>query len=128
MTTDGTRRLRLRDLTALDRWELQQALGDSDLEVDQQPVTSGRHGDLATLMVTVALTAAALRGLVVWIGKDRRSGSFTREVEIIEPDGTVRRERVSVNLRSATTDAEVTRAIGEALKLDTSIIEKALGR
>lgn len=128
MTTDGTIRLRLRDLTALDRWELQQALGDSDPEFEQQPVTSGRHGDLATLMVTVALTAAALRGLVVWIGKDRRSGSFTREVEIIEPDGTVRRERVVVDLRSATTDAEVTRAIGEALRLDTSIIDKALGR
>ena len=128
MTTDGTIRLRLRDLTALDRWELQQALGDSDPEFEQQPVTSGRHGDLATLMVTVALTAAALRGLVVWIGKDRRSGSVTREVEIIEPDGTVRRGRVVVDLRSSTTDAEVTRAIGEALRLDTSIIDKALGR
>jgi hypothetical protein len=128
VTTDGTIRLRLRDLTTLDRWELAQALADSDPEFEERTVATGAHGDLTTLMLTVALSAVALRGLVIWISRNRRSGSFTREVEIIEPDGTVRRERVVVNLHSATTDAEVTRAVGEALRLDTSIIDEALGR
>jgi hypothetical protein len=128
VTTDGTIRLRLRDLTTLDRWELAQALADSDPEFEERTVATGAHGDLTTLMLTVALSAVALRGLVIWISRNRRSGSFTREVEIIEPDGTVRRERVVVHLHSATTDAEVTRAVGEALRLDTSIIDEALGR
>jgi hypothetical protein len=47
-------------------------------------VATGAHGELATLVVTVALSATALRGIVVWISKNRRFGSFTREVEIIE--------------------------------------------
>jgi hypothetical protein len=128
VTTDGTIRLRLRDLTTLDRWELAQALADSDPEFEERTVATGAHGDLTTLMLTVALSAVALRGLVIWISRNRRSGSFTRELEIIEANGTVRRERVVVDLRSATTDAEVTRALGEALRLDPSIIDIALGQ
>jgi hypothetical protein len=122
-----TAQLRLTDLTALDKWELEQALACADPVFEPRTAPASAHGELVTTVLTVAVSAAAIRGLVTWISKNRRRETFRREIEIVRPDGTVQRETIVIDVHESITDPEVVRQLGEALKLDASIIEAAAG-
>ena len=125
MTTEATT-VRILGLDALDKNELEKALGQDGVTFDKAEVPGGTYGEPGTIIAIVVITVAALKGLTAWLMKKRRQGTIELTSEIEHTDGSKERKTIRVDV-SSSDPAEVLKQVGAAFEIDPQLLAQAMG-
>ena len=111
--------LRVPNLSRLEVVELRTACGATHVTEEVKPIGEGSHGELATLVAVVALTAGSIQAIAAWLLKTRRQSSMEQELVMVYPDGRTMAYRMRMQQKSdETTPADVLAELNKAFQLD----------
>jgi hypothetical protein len=122
----GDKPVRILGLDELDEDELRETVPPSDIEFTSSSVSSGAHPEPMTIVATVLLTTAALKGLTAWLLKKRHRKRIQLTVETVDDRGKPKRVTVEIDVSESVADAEIVRQVGESLHVDTAVLQEAL--
>jgi cytochrome c553 len=118
--------LRIPNLTKLDQHELEQYLGEA-ATFETEQLTSEKTGEPVTIAAVMILSALAIKGISLWLMKQRTKSGATLAVEKKLPDGTVISQSIKFTFSSSSPPAaEVIQKVGQALGAEDNLIEEAL--
>ena len=119
MTTNS---IRLLNLTAVDHYQLTRLLNID--EPSQEEASDIRHGEPASLTISLVLTAPVLQALSLWLLQKRRKRSVKLHIERTKPDGELEIVSLTIDLSdSGIGSEEVIRQILNGLS--STDLEKA---
>jgi hypothetical protein len=84
-----------------------------------------QHGELATAAL-IAVTLAGLQALAAWLLKNRKGTRIEKNIEVINPDGSKRTEKLLVQISESTTEADVVKELAKMTDLDLSNLGQSL--
>ena len=113
-------------LNALDKSELERALGQDDVQFEEVNVPEGTYGDPGTIIAVVVISVAIIKVLTAWLMKKRRKGIVQQEIEIEYPDGRKVRKTIQIDV-SSSDPAKVLNQLGEAFEIDEKLLTQAAG-
>ena len=113
-------------LNALDKSELERALGQDDVQFEEVHVPEGTYGEPGTIIAVVVISVAIIKGLTAWLMKKRRKGIVQQEIEIEYPDGRKVRKTIQIDV-SSSDPAKVLNQLGEAFEIDEKLLTQAAG-
>jgi hypothetical protein len=76
-------------------------------------------------LVTAALVGVSLIGLqalAAWLMKNREQERIEKTIEVVQPDGTRRKERFTFQMSKSTGQADVVKALAEMTNVDVSTL------
>lgn len=110
--------IRINGVSRLDSEGFKELLGQ-DVSFAPSETADFHHGDMATVSIAVAISALTLRVIAAWLVKGRRYSTIEREIEITQPDGSFRRERLRIKISEEdAAEADVLRALTELTAAD----------
>jgi hypothetical protein len=113
-------------LDALDKTELERALGQDDVQFEEVKVPDGTYGEPGTIIAVVVISVAIIKGLTAWLMKKRRKGIVHQEIEIEYPDGRKVRKTIQIDVNSSD-PAQVLKQLGQAFEIDEKLLTQAAG-
>jgi hypothetical protein len=121
-------RIRLLDLRALDARVLQRLLPNDSYEIEKDKLPPLHQGSLEVVTTIVAVASLpVIQALAAWLLKRRDRQTVRLSVEKITPDHASERFSLEITLSaSEAPQLDVIRQITEGLKLDRSLIDKAV--
>lgn len=124
MTTPASK-IRLPDLTKLDKLELKKELANDSVTFDDGTQADDAHGEIATATAIVIVSLAALRTLSIYLVKTNRRKKFRRRVEIVGADGSSKFVEIEYSGSSSEEpEAEVLKQLAVACDIDAKDIAK----
>jgi hypothetical protein len=121
-------RVRLAGLDKLDARRMGTELTD-EVAFEEEVFTAEKAGEPMTVIAVVTLSALGLKVLGQWLMKQRQRGVLEYTIEIERSNGD--REKHVVRLGTTSSmpgSADVVRAVGEALNLDTELVSSATSK
>ena len=91
--------------------------------VEREDLDGTQHGEPITASVIIGLTAAGLKALAAFWGRNRRQGRVTYTTTVTEVDGTVRKKELTVDF--VDDPASAIAQIGSALGLADHVVKAA---
>jgi hypothetical protein len=125
MATDAAT-VHILGLDALDKNELERALGQDDVQFEEVNIPEGTYGDPGTIIAVVVISVAIIKGLTAWLMKKRRKGIVQQEIEIEYPDGRKVRKTIQIDV-SSSDPAKVLNQLGAAFEIDEKLLTQAAG-
>jgi hypothetical protein len=111
------------ELDAFDIEDLKAELGDSLMSVDKEKPTEA-FGEPITIAVII-LTPIAIKAIAAWLTKNRHRVEIFDEVEVVRPDGSRERHRMSIKASSSVTEPDVVKQLVSGLNLDPKLVKAA---
>jgi hypothetical protein len=120
--------LRLRGLERSDARELADTVGADARILSDEALPIGGYGDLGTRTVAVIVTAKALRAVAKYLAARQRSHDETISlvVQVAEPDGTRRDERLTYRAEPGQSPVEAATAALRALPGVSEALQRSL--
>jgi hypothetical protein len=120
--------LRLRALEGSDARELADTVGPDATILSDESLPIGGYGDLGTRTVAVIVTAKALRAVAKYLAARQRSHDETISlvVQVAEPDGTRRDERLTYRAEPGQSPVEAATAALRALPGVSEALQRSL--
>ena len=118
-------KIRIPDLTELDKLKLAKELGSETVTFETQSLPAGTLGELTTLAAVVIVSLSALRVLAIHLARKHQGRDASITTEVTSPDGTVSKTTVRISSKSSDApDAQVLKQLGAACNVDISSLIK----
>jgi hypothetical protein len=118
--------VRILGLDELDGDELRESVPRADLEIKSPSVTKDVVPEPGTIIAVVVLSAAALKGVAMWLLKKRYKRSVRLRYERRDADGSHELFSAEIDVSESASEADVIRQIGDSFRVDPSTLAQAL--
>lgn len=109
--------VRIQGISRLDSLDLKRRFPGLDIDFEPVAVSETEHGELATVAV-LTITLAGIQALASWLMKDRTDNVIEKTVEVVNADGSTRKEAIRIHMNESSSQADVVRELGKAMNVD----------
>jgi len=114
--------IRVLGLSRLDTLDLKKQFPEAVITFEAGSTKDPQHGELATAAIVV-LTVAGIQALAAWLLKNRKGTKIEKVIEVTNPDGSRRSEKILIEVSESTTEAEVVKELANVTHFDLNQFE-----